>query len=163
MLCPLLAAALIDADGQKLPRRLITWPAAAGILLAFGIPAVQAVPLNFADHSASELASLWALANSAVGLIAAVSVRLIMLRLIGYQRPRELGLLSATLALYAVGAFLGWQARSGHRTDRHRLVAHAIRRAAKFFGPSWTNRDCVSRALVWCACERNAVWWIQSH
>ena len=38
LLCPLLTAALIDADGHRLPRRLITWPAAIGILLAFGMP-----------------------------------------------------------------------------------------------------------------------------
>ncbi len=52
LLCPLLAAALIDADGHRLPRRLITWPAATGILLAFGLPTVQALSLNFADHTA---------------------------------------------------------------------------------------------------------------
>ncbi len=110
LLCPLLAAALVDFDGQKLPRRLITWPAAAGILVAFAVPPVQDLSLDFRSHASTGTASLWALITSLAGLILAVLIRLGTFNALGYQRPRELGLLSATLALYAVGAFLGWQA-----------------------------------------------------
>lgn len=156
LLCPLLAAALVDADGHAVPRRLITWPIAAGILLAFGMPAVQAVSLNFSNHSNSDLASLWALATSILGLIAAVTIRLGMFRLIGYQRPREIGLMSATLALYAVGAFLGWQAAVaiGLAAIVWTLISHppALQNSLGRLRPA---SIVFIATLVWCCCERS--------
>ena len=110
LLCPLLAAALIDADGQRLPRRLITWPAGGGILIAMFWPAVQAFALWSSHPAAPERESLSALATSFVGMLTAVVLRLAIQRFLGVIRAREMGLWNCTLALYAVGAFLGWQA-----------------------------------------------------
>lgn len=110
LLCALLAAALIDFDGQKLPRQSITWPAAAGILWAVYWPAVQALPLAGSADSEGWLARLIAFAMSIVGMLAAVALRLGIFRFMRAARPRELGLWNATLALYAVGAFLGFPA-----------------------------------------------------
>ena len=45
LLCALLAAVMIDVDGQRLPRQLITWPAAGGILLAIFRPTLHVFPL----------------------------------------------------------------------------------------------------------------------
>jgi len=110
LLCALLAAALIDFDGQKLPRRLITWPSGVGILWAVYWPAVQALPLAGSADSEGWLARLIAFATSIVGMLAAVVLRLGIFRFMRAARPRELGLWNATLALYAVGAFLGFSA-----------------------------------------------------
>jgi leader peptidase (prepilin peptidase)/N-methyltransferase len=110
LLSALLAAALIDFDGQKLPRRLITWPSGVGILWAVYWPAVQALPLAGSADSEGWLARLIAFATSIVGMLAAVVLRLGIFRFMRAARPRELGLWNATLALYAVGAFLGFSA-----------------------------------------------------
>lgn len=110
LICALFAAALIDFDGQKLPRRLITWPSGVGILWAVYWPAVQALPLAGSADSEGWQARLIALATSIVGMLAAVVLRLGIFRFMRAARPRELGLWNATLALYAVGAFLGFQA-----------------------------------------------------
>jgi prepilin signal peptidase PulO-like enzyme (type II secretory pathway) len=110
LLCALLAAALIDFDGQKLPRRLITWPSGVGILWAVYWPAVQALPLAGSADAEGWLARLIAFATCVVGMLAAVVLRLGIFRFMRAARPRELGLWNATLALYAVGAFLGFPA-----------------------------------------------------
>jgi prepilin signal peptidase PulO-like enzyme (type II secretory pathway) len=107
---PLLAAALIDIDSHRLPRQLITWPAAAGILIAMFSPSVQAFPLFRSHPTPSDSISLTPLATSFVGMLAAVVIRLATQRSLGVPRAREMGLWNCTLALYAVGAFLGWQA-----------------------------------------------------
>jgi leader peptidase (prepilin peptidase)/N-methyltransferase len=110
LICALLAAALIDFDQQKLPRRSITWPSGVGILWAVYWPAVQALPLAGSADPEGWLARLIALATSIVGMLAAVVLRLGIFRFMRAARPRELGLWNATLALYAVGAFLGFPA-----------------------------------------------------
>jgi leader peptidase (prepilin peptidase)/N-methyltransferase len=163
LLCPLLSAALIDADGHRLPRRLITWPAAAGILLAFGMPSVQAVSVNFANHSASDLASLWALAASLVGLIAAVGMRLGIISLLGPPRLNETGLANATLALYAIGAFLGWQAvwAVGLAAGAWALAAQspALKQVFQRLQPM---AIVLAVTLFWCALEHSLAAWIYS-
>ncbi len=155
ILCPLLAAALIDADGHHVPRQLITWPAATGILLAFGFPTAQALSINFADHTSSDLASLWALVNSLIGLVAAVFIRLIMFHFIGYQRPREIGLLGATLALYAVGAFLGWQAAVAIGLIAVLWSLTQSGALQKSLGRLHPTAVVFIAALVWCVFERS--------
>jgi prepilin signal peptidase PulO-like enzyme (type II secretory pathway) len=110
LLCSLLAAMLIDVDDQRLPRRLITWPAAAGILLAMYWPAVQVFPFFRSQGAAADWVSVSAAATSFVGMLAAAVLRLATQRFAGVARAREMGLWNCTLALYAVGAFLGWQA-----------------------------------------------------
>jgi leader peptidase (prepilin peptidase) / N-methyltransferase len=110
LLCSLLAATLIDADCQRVPRRLITWPAGAGILIAMFWPAVQIFPLVRAEPGQSGWINLAALATSFIGMLAAFVLQLAVLRYRGVIRAREAGLLNCTLALTAVGAFLGWQA-----------------------------------------------------
>ena len=86
-----------------------------------------------------------------------------MFNVIGYQRPRDIGLLSATLALYAVGAFLGWQAvvvialaaiawtLLSHPSTLRKSVGRLRPTAIVFFG-----------AMLWSACERPISAWIQS-
>jgi leader peptidase (prepilin peptidase) / N-methyltransferase len=110
LLCALLAAALIDADGERLPRQLITWPAGCGILIAMFWPTVQAFSLFRSNSAPEDGISLAALATSFVGMLTAVVIRIAVQRFYGVARARELGLWNCTLALYAVGAFLGWQA-----------------------------------------------------
>jgi prepilin signal peptidase PulO-like enzyme (type II secretory pathway) len=111
LLCALLAAAIIDADGHRLPRQLITWPAAIGILLAMFWPAVQKFPLFRPQHIApADTINWYPLATSLAGMLTAVVMRLTIQRFLGMNRPRQMGLWNASLALYAVGAFLGWQA-----------------------------------------------------
>jgi leader peptidase (prepilin peptidase) / N-methyltransferase len=110
LLSTLLAAALIDFDRARMVRQLITWPSAVGMLLAIGWPAVQALPLvRTADPSALG-ARFLAFGTSFVGLLTAMGIRLVVFRYLGLNRARETGLWNATLAIYAVGAFLGWQA-----------------------------------------------------
>jgi hypothetical protein len=71
---------------------------------------VQAFSL-FRSNAASENGiSLAALATSFVGMLTAAVIRIAVQRFFGVARARELGLWNCTLALYAVGAFLGWQA-----------------------------------------------------
>jgi leader peptidase (prepilin peptidase) / N-methyltransferase len=110
LLCSLLAATLIDADLQRVPRQLITWPAGGGILIAMFWPAVQAFPLIRAEPAQTGWMNLAALATSFVGMLAAFILQMMVLRFRGAIRARDAGLLSCTLALTAVGAFLGWQA-----------------------------------------------------
>ena len=110
LLCTLLAAALIEFDGARIVRQLITWPSAVGMLLAIGWPAVQALPLVGSADSTTIAARLLALATSFVGMLAAMAIRLAVVRFFGLNRMRENGLWNATLAIYAAGAFLGWQA-----------------------------------------------------
>lgn len=109
LLCPLLAALLIDFDGQRLPRRLITWPAALGILLAMYWPAVQVFPLLRGQRVAEGI-SFYPLTTSIIGLMSATFVRIGTQNFFGLTRAREMGLSNCMLALYGVGAFLGWQA-----------------------------------------------------
>ncbi|HEY2882177.1 MAG TPA: prepilin peptidase [Pirellulales bacterium] len=110
LVCLLFTATLIDDDGNRLPRRLITGPAGLGILIAVFWPSVQAFPLFRAQAAAAEGISLLALATSFVGMLTAVVLRVATQRFLGVARAQEMGLWNCTLALYAVGAFLGWQA-----------------------------------------------------
>jgi hypothetical protein len=73
-------------------------------------PAVQAFPLVHSHQVVREGMSLIALLTSFVGMLSAVVLRLAIQRFLGVVRARETGLWNCTLALYAVGAFLGWQA-----------------------------------------------------
>lgn len=162
LLCPLLAALLIDVDGNNLPRRLITWPAAGGILIAMFWPQVQAFPLWHASAS-EEWISIRALATAFVGMLTAVVMRLAILNQMGLQRPRELGLWNSTLALYAVGAFLGWQAvlviggaaniwsLIKPAAPAKRVMARIQPTAIVFFG-----------SLLWCLVEQPLAAWIHS-
>jgi prepilin signal peptidase PulO-like enzyme (type II secretory pathway) len=109
LLCPLLAAMLIDFDDQRLPRQLITWPAAVGMLLAMFWPAVQVFPLLRAQRAAEGF-SFYPFATSFIGLMSATFVRIGTQNIFGVARAREMGLSNCMLALYGVGAFLGWQA-----------------------------------------------------
>ncbi len=110
LMCALLAAALIDADGNRLPRQLITWPAAGGILIAMFWPTVQVFSLFRSNPNGADGLSFAPLATSFVGMLTAAVIRIAVQRFFGVVRARELGLWNCTLALYAVGAFLGWQA-----------------------------------------------------
>ncbi|HTQ37833.1 MAG TPA: prepilin peptidase [Pirellulales bacterium] len=163
LLCVLFCAALIDIDGQLLPRRLITWPAGVGILLAMFWPTVQAFPLWHSLPAAPEWISFRALATSFVGMLMAVIMRLAVLDHMGLKRPREMGLLNSTLALYAVGAFLGWQAV---------LVIGGLANTWSLAKPSAPTKNVLARiqptavvyfgALVWCLVEGPLAAWVHS-
>jgi prepilin signal peptidase PulO-like enzyme (type II secretory pathway) len=163
LLCVLLAAMLIDVDGHRLPRRLITWPAGAGILVAMFWPAVQAFPLWHFQPAAPEWVSFRALATSFVGMLMAVVMRLAILDHMGLQRPREMGLWNSTLALYAVGAFLGWQAV---------LVIGGVANVWSLAKPSATTKGMLARiqptaivfsvTLGWCLVEKLLAVWVHS-
>jgi leader peptidase (prepilin peptidase)/N-methyltransferase len=92
LLCPLFAATLIDSDGQRVPRQLITWPCATGIFLAMAYPGVEVLWFNFSHHSQSGGMSVWPLVNSVLGLVAAIFLRLNALQIVGYQKSRSNGL-----------------------------------------------------------------------
>jgi leader peptidase (prepilin peptidase)/N-methyltransferase len=155
LLCVLLAGVMIDVDGQRLPRQLITWPAAVGILLAIFRPTVQVFPLVRVQPAVTEGFSLFPLATSFVGMLTVVVIRLATQRFVGVARARELGLWNCTLALYAVGAFLGWQAvlvvsvfailwSLVGRLAPLQMVAMQVRPTAVVF----------LATLVWCLTER---------
>jgi leader peptidase (prepilin peptidase) / N-methyltransferase len=156
LLCVLLAAALIDADGERMPRQLITWPAAVGILIAMFWPAVQVFSLFRFNSNATDGISFVPLANSFVGMLTAVVIRIAVQRFFGVARARELGLWNCTLALYAVGAFLGWQAvllvavlaivwtTVGQLRPLKTALVHVPPTAVVFFA-----------TLIWCLTERH--------
>jgi leader peptidase (prepilin peptidase) / N-methyltransferase len=110
LLCTLLAAALIAFDVSRIMRQLVTWPSAVGMLIAIGWPLVQGLPIAHSPDPESFHARLIAFATSFVGMAVAVVIRLVVFRFFGLARARETGLVDASLAIYAVGAFLGWQA-----------------------------------------------------
>jgi leader peptidase (prepilin peptidase) / N-methyltransferase len=158
LLCALLAAVMIDVDGQRLPRQLITWPAAGGILLAMLRPTVQVFPLFHVQPAVTDSISLIPLATSFVGMLTAVVIRLATQRFVSVARARELGLWNGTLALYGVGAFLGWQAvlvvsvfailwSLVGRLAPVQMVAMHVRPTAVVF----------LATLVWCLTERQLI------
>jgi leader peptidase (prepilin peptidase) / N-methyltransferase len=154
LLSTLFAAALIEFDGARITRRLITLPSAVGMLVAIGWPAVQALPMVRSADPTEMGARFVALATSFVGMLAALGVRLLVLRFFGLSRIRENGLWNATQALYAVGAFLGWQAALAIG-----LIAVAwtlIREVSHFkrhFGRVGPTMMVFVAALVWCLAE----------
>jgi leader peptidase (prepilin peptidase)/N-methyltransferase len=156
LLCTLLAAALIDFDQQKLPRRLVTWPSGLGMLWAMYWPAVQALPLASSADPEGWSARLIALATSIVGMLAAVVLRLGIFRFMRAARPRELGLWNATLALYAVGAFLGFPAVIiiGGATLTWALMTQGPSRKTKLALLKPTALVFVL-ALAWCLAEHH--------
>jgi prepilin signal peptidase PulO-like enzyme (type II secretory pathway) len=163
LLCTLLCAALIDFDGQKLPRQLITWPAAAGILMAMIWPAVQAMRLvRFQDLTAWQ-ARVIAFGTSFLGMVAAVILRLGIFRAMRAVRPREIGLWNASLALYAVGAFLGIPAVVilGGATVTWAVTTQDPARKIKLAALKPTTLVFVL-ALAWCLFERALADWIHS-
>src|SRR5262249_20037144 len=161
LLCALLAAALIDFDGQKLPRRLATWPAGLGILWAMYWPAVQTLPLVRGQGLATWQASVIALATAFVGMLAAVILRLGIFRFMRAVRPREIGLWNASLALYAVGAFLGYPAVViiGAATVTWAVTTQDPSRNTKLTIVKPTTLVFLL-ALAWCLFERTLVNWI---
>jgi leader peptidase (prepilin peptidase) / N-methyltransferase len=158
LVCPLLAAALIDIDGNRLPRQLITWPAAAGILIAMFWPPVQVFPLFRPPPAAADSINLSPLATSFAGMLAAVVIRLAIQRFLSVTRAREMGLWNCTLALYAVGAFLGWQAV---------LLIAGLAIAWSFIRelPAWKTAlihipptaVAFMATLIWCLTERHLI------
>jgi leader peptidase (prepilin peptidase)/N-methyltransferase len=156
LICTLLAAALIDFDQQKLPRQLITWPSGVGILWAVYWPAVQALPLAGSADSEGWPARAIAFATSIVGMLAAVVLRLGIFRFMRAARPRELGLWNATLALYAVGAFLGFPAVIiiGGATLIWALMTQDPSRKARLALIKPTAL-VFALALAWCLAERH--------
>jgi leader peptidase (prepilin peptidase) / N-methyltransferase len=163
LLCVLLSAALIDVDGYDLPRRLITWPAGVGILLAMFWPMVQAFPLWNSQPAAVEWISFRPLATSFVGMLMAVVMRLAVQNQMGLQRPREMGLWNSTLALYAVGAFLGWQAV---------LVVGSVANIWSLTRWSTPPKGSLTKlrptgvvflgSLLWCLAEQPLAAWVHS-
>jgi leader peptidase (prepilin peptidase)/N-methyltransferase len=154
LLCTLLAAALTAFDGSRIMRQLVTWPSAVGMLIAIGWPLVQALPIAHSSDSESFQARLIAFATSFVGMVAAVVIRFAVFRFFGLARARETGLVDASLAIYAIGAFLGWQATLavGILTIGWGLVSRAASGNHRFghFGPTML---VFLAALVWCLAE----------
>ncbi|HEY2880950.1 MAG TPA: prepilin peptidase [Pirellulales bacterium] len=159
LLCTLLAAALIDFDGGRFARQLITWPSAVGILIAIGWPAVQALPLVSSADPTTIHARFLALATSFVGMLTAVIIRLAVFRVMGFERARSIGLSSATLAIYAVGAFFGWQATLlvGVIAVLWALVAQSPR-CKKSLGRVGPAMIVFFATTIWCLAES----WIAS-
>lgn len=156
LLCPLLAALLIDFDGQRLPRRLITWPAAVGMLLAIYWPAVQVFPLLRAQRTVTEGISFYPLATSIVGLVSAALVRIGTQSVFGVTRAREMGLSNCMLALYGVGAFLGWQAVL--LVSVLSIIWSLLRETPVLKGALFYTRPTAVlflATLVWCLTERH--------
>jgi hypothetical protein len=151
LLVPLLAAALIDTDDQRLPRRLITWPTSGGILMAFGWPAAQLQQLVWPRFDTS----FGSLSLAILGLMAAAALRIGTQRCLGPFRPRELGLWNATLAVYAVGAFLGWIAVLviGNLVMLWSFVSEGTSAAGSLRKIRATMIVLVA-ALIWCLLER---------
>ncbi|HEY2882517.1 MAG TPA: prepilin peptidase [Pirellulales bacterium] len=169
LLCPLLAAVLIDFDDQKLPRQLITYPCGAGILLAMFWPDafLQALVWPRLGGLDGNLNVLNSVLNSAaavgmgiVGLGMAGVLRIGTQRMWGPLSPRELGLRNATLAMYAVGAFLGWIAVIviGNLTMLWALAGQnpAVQ---KTIGRVKPTAVVFVSALVWCALEGTLSRW----
>ena len=161
--CALLCAALIDLDGQKLPRQLITYSAAGGILIAIIWPAVQRMPLVRVEDLATWQGRTIAFATSFLGMLAAVILRLGIFRAMRAVRPREIGLWNASLALYAVGAFLGIPAVVilGGATVTWAVTTQDPARKIKLSALKPTALVFVL-ALTWCLFERALAGWIHS-
>jgi prepilin signal peptidase PulO-like enzyme (type II secretory pathway) len=169
LLCTLFVAALIDIDGQRVPRRLITWPAGAGILWAAYWPRVQALPLLDMQSDVTWRQVLIVLATSMVGMIAAVMLRIGIFRSLGAARPREMGLWNSSLALYAVGAFLGWLAAIVIGSAA--IVWAVVTQPPQPSAPIWQRGLARFKPMVvvfewtffWCLVERPLADWIHAH
>jgi hypothetical protein len=164
LLSVLLTAALIEIDGQRLPRQLITWPAAIGILWACYWPIAQAIPLLRFNHQGTWHDCVIAFATGLAGMIAAVILRIGLVQFLGAARVRDLNLLNASLAIYLVGAFLGWLpvAVIGIATFGWQLIIESpardeIHRREPRIHPTSL---VLALTLIWCVIERPLATWL---
>lgn len=120
VLVTLLAWALLDRDGQPVPRRWLAAMLAIVVVAAATVPGVQPVGAGFGPQQG--------LLRAVVGSAAGIGLGAIVGRLLGGPTP------GAMLAL--VGGALGWQAALA--SGAIAVIVHGVRRlVATVAGPSW--------------------------